>query len=81
MQQVSFEVVRHPLSDAIVVFIIVNGLFENVIFSILAGLPTMLWVMALAWPLFADDEAVKMLERSKKKLNNERKGNIRLEVS
>jgi O-antigen ligase len=72
---------RHPLSDAIVVFIIVNGLFENVIFSILAGLPTMLWVMALAWPLFADDEAVKMLERSKKKLNNERKGNIRLEVS
>jgi len=57
---------RHPLSDAIVVFIFINGLFENVIFSILAGLPTMLWVMALAWPLLLDDPAVKELDRTKR---------------
>ena len=58
---------RHPLSDAIVVFIVVNGLFENVIFSILAGLPTMLWILALAWPLLLDDPAVKELDRSDRK--------------
>lgn len=72
---------RHPLSDAIVVFIIVNGLFENVIFSILAGLPTMLWIMALAWPLLADDEAVKMLSRSPEKLDDGPKGFLRVEAS
>ncbi len=56
---------RHPLSDAIVVFIIINGLFENVIFSILAGLPTMLWILALAWPLLTSDPTVRQLSRSK----------------
>ena len=56
---------RHPLSDAIVVFILVNGLFENVIFSILAGLPTMLWILALAWPLLQDDPAVSQMSQSK----------------
>ena len=55
---------RHPLSDSIVIFIVVNGLFENVIFSILAGLPTILWILALAWPLLPDDPAVKELDRS-----------------
>lgn len=55
---------RHPFVDAIIVFIVVNGLFENVIFSILAGLPTMLWVIALSWPLLQDDPAVKELNRS-----------------
>lgn len=55
---------RHPFVDAIIVFIVINGLFENVIFSILAGLPTMLWVIALSWPLIQDDPAVKELNRS-----------------
>lgn len=70
---------RHPLADAIVVFIIINGLFENVIFSILAGLPTMLWVVALAWPLLQDDEAVKQLARSELVQKEERSRFIRLE--
>ena len=43
-------VARHPIADALVVFILVNGLFENVIFSTLAGLPTMIWITALALP-------------------------------
>lgn len=47
----------YRLADAIAVFIIVNGLFENVIFSILAGLPTMLWILALAWPLLPDEKS------------------------
>jgi len=71
----------HPLADSLVVFIIVNGLFENVMFSILAGLPTMLWIMALAWPLLGDDEAVKLLSRSPRVESDERKGFIRLEGS
>jgi O-antigen ligase len=41
---------RHPIADALVVFILVNGLFENVIFSILCGLPTILWTVGLALP-------------------------------
>ena len=44
-------VVRHPIADALVVYILVNGLFENVIFSTLAGFPTMLWIVALALPM------------------------------
>lgn len=56
---------RHPLADAITVFIIVNGLFENVIFSILCGLPTILWIVALCWPLLGDDPAVKDLQRNR----------------
>ena len=43
-------VTRHPIADALVVFVVVNGLFENVIFSILCGLPTMIWIIALALP-------------------------------
>ena len=73
---------RHPLADALLVFIIVNGLFENMIFSILCGLPTMLWVLALAWPLMTDDPTVKMLNRTPEpKYPTSRRGYIRLETS
>lgn len=51
-------VISHPLADGILVFIIVNGLFENVIFSVLAGMPTMVWIMSLSWPLLKDDALV-----------------------
>lgn len=44
-------VARHPIADAIVIFILVNGLFENVMFSILCGLPTILWTVGLALPV------------------------------
>lgn len=71
---------RHPLADAIVVFIVINGLFENVIFSILAGLPTMLWVVALAWPLLRDDPAVKELDRSDRKETEKHGRFLRLEA-
>ncbi len=50
--------ISHPLADGILVFIIVNGLFENVIFAILAGMPTMVWIMSLSWPLLKDDPLV-----------------------
>jgi len=43
--------ISHPLADGILIFIIVNGLFENVIFAVLAGMPTMVWIMSLSWPL------------------------------
>ena len=45
----------YPLADGILTFIIINGLFENVIFSILCGMPTIVWIMSLAWPLLRDD--------------------------
>ena len=57
---------NNPLVDSLVVFFIINGLFENVIFSILAGLPTIIWVIILAWPHLQDDPAVKQLNRSKR---------------
>ena len=47
--------VSHPLADGILVFIIVNGIFENVMFSILCGMPTIVWIMSLSWPLLKDD--------------------------
>jgi len=47
--------VSHPLADGIVVFIIINGLFENVMFSILCGMPTIAWIVSLSWPLIKDD--------------------------
>ena len=47
--------VSHPLADGILMFIIVNGLFENVIFSILCGMPTIVWIVSLCWPLLKDD--------------------------
>lgn len=59
-------VARHPIADALVVFILVNGLFENVIFSNLAGLPTILWIVALALPTI---EAVKYAEQNPRKAN------------
>ena len=43
-------IAHHPIADSLVVFVLVNGLFENVIFSILCGLPTMVWIIALALP-------------------------------
>ena len=43
-------IAHHPIADSLVVFVLVNGLFENVIFSILCGLPTMIWIIALALP-------------------------------
>jgi len=43
-------ITRHPIADALGVFVVVNGLFENVIFSILCGLPTIVWIIALALP-------------------------------
>ncbi len=50
--------ISHPLADGILAFIIVNGFFENVIFAVLAGMPTMLWIMSLSWPLLKDDPLV-----------------------
>ncbi len=50
--------VSHPLADGILVFIIINGLFENVVFSILCGMPTIVWIMSLSWPLLRDDQVV-----------------------
>jgi len=50
--------VSHPLADGILMFIIVNGCFENVIFSIICGMPTIVWIMALSWPLLKDDPLV-----------------------
>ena len=50
--------ISHPLADGILVFIIVNGLFENVIFAVIAGMPTMVWIMSLSWPLLKDDPLV-----------------------
>ena len=70
----------HPLADTIIAFIVINGLFENVIFSTLAGLPTMLLVLALAWPLLADDPSVAFLSRSEIK-PSEPSRYIRLEGS
>lgn len=43
-------VAQHSVSDSLVLFVLINGLFENVIFSILCGLPTMIWIIALALP-------------------------------
>ena len=68
----------HPLVDSLLVFLVINGLFENVIFSILAGLPTMVWVIVLAWPLLKDDPAVKLLDRTER-VGEERSRYIRLE--
>jgi O-antigen ligase len=39
----------HVVTSAVIAFILVNGLFENVIFSIIAGMPTLLWLMSMAW--------------------------------
>ena len=39
----------HVIVSALIVYILVNGLFENVIFSTIAGMPTLLWIMSMAW--------------------------------
>ena len=44
---VSFFRTEHAVADALFAFIIINGLFENVIFSILCGMPTIVWILAL----------------------------------
>ena len=59
-------VARHPIADSLVVLILVNGLFENVIFSTLCGLPTMIWIVALALPTI---EAIKFEEQHPREAN------------
>ena len=50
--------ISHPLPDGIVAFIVLNGFFENVIFAVITGMPTILWIMTLAWPLLKDDPLI-----------------------
>lgn len=38
------------VADGLLAFLLVNGLFENMIFSILAGMPTIVWIIALCVP-------------------------------
>lgn len=65
---------HHPLADGMIAFILFNGLFENVIFSILAGIPTMIWITGLALPLLGEDEANRvMFDRRDKILEEEQK--------
>ncbi len=40
----------HVVADGLLAFILVNGLFENVIFANLAGMPTIVWIVALCLP-------------------------------
>ena len=37
------------LADAVVAFVLINGIFENVIFANLCGAPTICWVLGLGW--------------------------------
>ena len=37
------------MADSIVAMIVLNGIFENVMFSIIASTPTLLWIVALLW--------------------------------
>ena len=46
---------NHPLADALFAFIFFNGLVENTIFSPVASLPTMAFVVALLWWQFEDN--------------------------
>jgi len=73
--------VRHPLADSVVIFIVINGLFENVIFSILAGMPTMIWIIALCWPLLQDDPAVTQGSRGAAKQEGPTGQFLKLEVA
>lgn len=41
---------HHVIASGLLAFILVNGLFENVIFSNLAGMPTVIWIIALCLP-------------------------------
>ena len=50
LYQVAFAALRpHVVTSSVIAFIFVNGLFENVMFSIIAGMPTVLWIMSMAW--------------------------------
>lgn len=53
----------HRIADALIVFVLVNGIAENVIFSILCGLPTIIWIIALAMPVMdeiaAEENSIK----------------------
>lgn len=46
-----FNCILRPnvVADAMIAVVLLNGLFENVIFSILAGLPTIVWIVAIFW--------------------------------
>ena len=44
------------VADSIVAFILINGLFENVIFSNLCGVPTICWIVGLGWFQFDNNE-------------------------
>ena len=46
---------RHPIADGLVAMILFNGLAENVIFSLLAGMPTILFVIGLTWWGYSTD--------------------------
>ena len=45
---------RNPVADSLMAFILVNGIFENIIFSTICGFPTICWTLALTW--FAMDK-------------------------
>ncbi len=49
---------RHPAGDAIVAFICITGLVENVIFSPIAAMPTIAWIVGLVWWSLDSDPAV-----------------------
>ncbi len=40
----------HAIADGLLAFLLLNGIFENVMFSILAGMPTILWIVAISIP-------------------------------
>jgi O-antigen ligase len=57
---------RHPAGDAIVAFICIAGLVENVIFSPIAAMPTMVWTVGLVWWSLDSDPAVVAPDRARK---------------
>ena len=67
----------YPLADGILAFIIVNGIFENVIFSILCGMPTIVWILSLSWPLLKDDPLLDTQTGELKKSPQEFEGTMR----
>ena len=54
VQAASVAFRTHVVASSVIVYILVNGLFENVIFSTIAGMPTLLWVMSMAWHQIRD---------------------------
>lgn len=45
------------VADGLFMFIFINGLFENVIFSNICGLPTICWILALSWFHYDEDRS------------------------